>query len=315
MTRRRRRLRGPRAARARDRAPARPRPRRPRRCRRSCTTGPSASPRPWTRSSRSCAGRHDRVAVAYADCGSYGALDAALAGSGIERLAATLLRPLRLRRGARGAAPRSRARTSSPTSSPARSSTRSWRSLGLDRYPELRDDYFHSYRRCVWLAQRPTPALRTRRRARGRAARPAAERARRRRGRAGTRAGAHLQRSGGMKERADVVVIGAGIVGCSAAHYLTLAGAAQRRRDRPGADRRHGRLVVPRPRAVLPDERLEALVHARAVVGRPLSRARHARAPHLVGGRLARGRDHAGAARRDPAPATRSPRRGASRAT
>ena len=35
-----------------------------------------------------------------------------------------------------------------------------WRSLGLDRYPELRDDYFRSYRRCIWLAQRPTPALR-----------------------------------------------------------------------------------------------------------------------------------------------------------
>jgi hypothetical protein len=35
-----------------------------------------------------------------------------------------------------------------------------WRSLGLDRYPELRDDYFHSYRRCLWLSQRPTPALR-----------------------------------------------------------------------------------------------------------------------------------------------------------
>jgi hypothetical protein len=34
------------------------------------------------------------------------------------------------------------------------------RTLGLDRYPELRDDYFHSYRRCIWLAQRPTPALR-----------------------------------------------------------------------------------------------------------------------------------------------------------
>ena len=27
--------------------------------------------------------------------------------------------------------------------------------LGLDRYPELRDDYFHSYTRAVWLAQDP----------------------------------------------------------------------------------------------------------------------------------------------------------------
>ena len=32
--------------------------------------------------------------------------------------------------------------------------------LGLDRYPELRDDYFRHYRRVVWLAQRPTAALR-----------------------------------------------------------------------------------------------------------------------------------------------------------
>jgi hypothetical protein len=35
-----------------------------------------------------------------------------------------------------------------------------WRSLGLDRYPELRDDYFRNYTRAVWLAQRPTPPLR-----------------------------------------------------------------------------------------------------------------------------------------------------------
>jgi hypothetical protein len=34
-----------------------------------------------------------------------------------------------------------------------------WRGLGLDRYPELRDDYFRHYERVVWLAQRRTPAL------------------------------------------------------------------------------------------------------------------------------------------------------------
>jgi hypothetical protein len=33
------------------------------------------------------------------------------------------------------------------------------RPLGLDRYPELRDDYFRHYRRVVWLAQRPTADL------------------------------------------------------------------------------------------------------------------------------------------------------------
>ena len=34
------------------------------------------------------------------------------------------------------------------------------RELGLDRHPELRDDYFRNYRRVVWLAQRPTAATR-----------------------------------------------------------------------------------------------------------------------------------------------------------
>src|SRR5438270_6829441 len=43
------------------------------------------------------------------------------------------------------------------------------RELGLDRHPELRDDYFGHYTRVLWLAQRRTPATE-------RAARKAAER-------------------------------------------------------------------------------------------------------------------------------------------
>jgi hypothetical protein len=35
-----------------------------------------------------------------------------------------------------------------------------WRGLGLDRHPELRDDYFRHYERVVWLAQAPTAELR-----------------------------------------------------------------------------------------------------------------------------------------------------------
>ena len=35
-----------------------------------------------------------------------------------------------------------------------------WRRLGLDRHPELRDDYFRNYERVVWLAQEATPELR-----------------------------------------------------------------------------------------------------------------------------------------------------------
>ena len=34
-----------------------------------------------------------------------------------------------------------------------------WRGLGLDRHPELRDDYFRNYEKLVWLAQAPTPEL------------------------------------------------------------------------------------------------------------------------------------------------------------
>ncbi len=35
-----------------------------------------------------------------------------------------------------------------------------WRGLGLDRHPELRDDYFRHYEKIVWLAQEETAALR-----------------------------------------------------------------------------------------------------------------------------------------------------------
>jgi uncharacterized protein DUF1638 len=40
-----------------------------------------------------------------------------------------------------------------------------WRGLGLDRWPELRDDYFRHYERVVWLAQEPTPELEAKARA------------------------------------------------------------------------------------------------------------------------------------------------------
>ena len=33
------------------------------------------------------------------------------------------------------------------------------RALGLDRHPELREEYFRNYTRVVWLAQSPTPEL------------------------------------------------------------------------------------------------------------------------------------------------------------
>ena len=76
-------------------------------------------------------------------------------------------------RARRSRPPRSPAPTSSPTSSSALSSARGAR-LGLNRWPELRDDYFRHYRRVVWLAQRADGRAPPRRRAGRRAARPAA---------------------------------------------------------------------------------------------------------------------------------------------
>jgi len=35
-----------------------------------------------------------------------------------------------------------------------------WHGLGLDRHPELRDEYFRHYEKVVWLAQEATPELR-----------------------------------------------------------------------------------------------------------------------------------------------------------
>jgi hypothetical protein len=105
------------------------------------------------------AGRYQRVAVAYADCGSYGALDQELRRRGIERLQGAhcydvfakpeVVEALAEQPG-----------TYFLTDFLARTFDRTvWRSLGLDRHPELRDDYFHSYTRVVWLAQRRTPEL------------------------------------------------------------------------------------------------------------------------------------------------------------
>jgi hypothetical protein len=104
--------------------------------------------------------RYDVLAVAYGDCGTRGALDDALAGSGAERLRGDDCYAIY------GGDLAERALEEEPgtyflTDFLARTFDRTvWRELGLDRYPELRDDYFRHYRRVVWLAQVPSPATR-----------------------------------------------------------------------------------------------------------------------------------------------------------
>jgi hypothetical protein len=103
--------------------------------------------------------RYRRLAVAYADCGTYGALDRALEGTGIARLRGSHCYDV-------FAGPDlERAMAEQPgtyflTDFLARGFDRMvWRGLGLDRHPELRDDYFRHYTRVVWLAQSRTPAV------------------------------------------------------------------------------------------------------------------------------------------------------------
>ena len=98
----------------------------------------------------------DVVAVAYADCGTYGALD----DLGVPRLQGDHCYDLLACEQVR-AALADEPGTYFLTDFLARTFEHTvWRELGLDRHPELRDAYFAHYTRVVWLAQRPTPAAR-----------------------------------------------------------------------------------------------------------------------------------------------------------
>jgi hypothetical protein len=106
------------------------------------------------------AGGYERVAVAYADCGSYGALDELLERTGTERLPGDHCYDVFAHEEVR-AALAEQPGTYFLTDFLARTFEHTVvGELGLDRHPELRDAYFRHYTRVVWLAQRPTAATR-----------------------------------------------------------------------------------------------------------------------------------------------------------
>jgi uncharacterized protein DUF1638 len=99
---------------------------------------------------------YDRVAVAYGDCGTYGELDRVLERTGIARLQAQHCYELIARDEVREALD-DEPGTYFLTDFLARTFEHTvMKELGLDRHPELRDDYFGNYTRVMWLAQRPT---------------------------------------------------------------------------------------------------------------------------------------------------------------
>ncbi len=107
------------------------------------------------------AGRYASVAVGYADCGTYGAVDEVCERRGLSRLAG--LHCYDVFGGADRLAAMFEAEpgTYVLTDFLVRSFGRTVvAELGLDRYPELRDDYFAHYTRVVWLAQQPDDELR-----------------------------------------------------------------------------------------------------------------------------------------------------------
>jgi len=107
--------------------------------------------------------RYRRVIVGFADCGTYGALDAVCDRHGLSRLPG--LHCYDVYGGADRIASwfEQQAGTYLLTDFLVRSFARTVvAELGLDRHPELRDDYFGHYTQAVWLAQHPTDDLRRR---------------------------------------------------------------------------------------------------------------------------------------------------------
>jgi Protein of unknown function (DUF1638) len=105
--------------------------------------------------------RYDVIAVAYGDCGSYGAIDAVIARAGVQRLEGEHCYDVFAREAVREALAEEPGTYFLTDFLALTFEHTVVRELGLDRHPELRDDYFRNYTRVLWLAQRPTAATRT----------------------------------------------------------------------------------------------------------------------------------------------------------
>jgi hypothetical protein len=109
------------------------------------------------------AGRRDGfsdILCLYGDCGTGGALDAVLAEEGVERIEGAHCYAFFAGLDAFDAMMEEEIGSYFLTDYLARHFDRLvWKGLGLDRHPELRDDYFRHYRRVVHLAQMPDDGI------------------------------------------------------------------------------------------------------------------------------------------------------------
>lgn len=105
-------------------------------------------------------GRFETIFVAYADCGTGGALDDLLAREGIERLPGAHCYQFFTGTTAFEATAEADLTSFYLTDFLARHFDQLvWHGLGLDRHPELREAYFAHYERVVYLSQAPTADL------------------------------------------------------------------------------------------------------------------------------------------------------------
>ena len=109
---------------------------------------------------RELAGSYSQVFVAYADCGTGGALDRVLATHGVERLPGAHCYATYAGLAAFDAIAEEEPGTFYLTDFLVRSfDALIIRGLGLDRHPELLPTYFGGYQRVVYLAQHEDPEL------------------------------------------------------------------------------------------------------------------------------------------------------------
>jgi hypothetical protein len=103
---------------------------------------------------------HDQVAIAYADCGTYGAIDQLCDKYQVSRLSGDHCYDVFATAEKMKAEFEAEPGTYVFTDYLVKTFRRSVMvEMGLEKYPELRDDYFHSYKRVLWLSQHQTPEL------------------------------------------------------------------------------------------------------------------------------------------------------------
>jgi hypothetical protein len=113
------------------------------------------------RLAESLAASYDTVVVGYADCGTYGALDEVCERLGLRRLEGLHCYDVFAGASRIEAFLADQPGTYLLTDFLVKSFARTVETeLGLDRWPELREEYFRHYTRVVWLAQDQTPELR-----------------------------------------------------------------------------------------------------------------------------------------------------------